>query len=162
MKSATLFFVLLIAGLSCCLAQSNSFQALSNKFSENEGVHTFKASGFLARSVLRLAGERDFARHIDQVRNIRLISIPKTAFEERAVSVPGFKKVVSKDNFEELARARDQKDQVNLYIQTNKKPALNRYLILIDNPDGLVAVEIKGYINPATLQERAEKLSYDN
>ena len=116
----------------------------------------------MARTVLWVAGERDFKRAIKDVKNIRLITIPKAAFEEQALSVAGFKKVLQKDSYEELALISDRSDAVGVYLQSTESSNVNRYFILIDNPREVVAVELKGYIDPEILQARAEKLTNTN
>ena len=162
MKRTIVLVAFLLAGISESGAQSESFQALQKKFSSNESVFTFSTSGVLARTVLWLAGEHEFKRAIKQVKSIRLITIPATAFEQNKVSVAGFKKVVAEDAYEQLALVRDRKDEVTLYVQALKNSSVNRYLILIDNPEEVVAVEIKGYIEPNLLNSPHGKVSYQD
>jgi hypothetical protein len=88
----------------------------------------------MARTVLWIAGERDFLRAIKKVKNIH----------------------------EELALISDRSDAVGVYLQSNESSDVNRYFILIDNPREVVAVELKGYIDPEILQARAEKLTNTN
>ncbi|MGC1241696.1 MAG: DUF4252 domain-containing protein [Chryseosolibacter sp.] len=160
----TLFLIITLAGsaLTQSIAQSKSFQALENKFSAAENVHSFTTSGFLARTMLWLAGEHEFKSAIKEVKHIRLITIPKSAFADRGVSLEGFKKVVRDDRYEELARARETREEVTVYLQPLKNSPLNRYLILIDNPDEVVAVEIKGYIDVNLLHRKyRQNLTYN-
>jgi hypothetical protein len=162
MKSICITIILSITALAFVGAQSHSFKTLKEKFSESEDVQTFKASGFLARTVLWIAGEKEFIRAIKKVKNIRLITIPKSAFEEQSVSVGGFKKVLTIDSYEELALISDRSDAVGVYLQSNENSNINRYFILIDNPQEVVAVELKGYIDPEILQANAGKFTYRN
>lgn len=160
MKRTVVFVAFLLAGISESGAQSESFQALEKKFSSEENVFTLSTSGVFARTVLWLAGEHEFKRAMKQVKNIRLITIPATAFEQNKVSVAGFKKIVAEDSYEELALVRDRVEEVTLYVQSLENSSLNRYLILIDNPEEVVAVEIKGYIDPGLLNNQHLKVSY--
>jgi hypothetical protein len=162
MKSISLAVLFFITTPVLVAAQSHSFNTLKKKFSANEDVHSFRTSGLMARTVLWIAGERDLKRAIKAIKNIRLITIPKSAFEEQALSVSGFKKVLRKDSYEELALISDRSDAVGVYLQTNESSNMNRYFILIDNPREVVAVELKGHINPEILQARAETLTNTN
>ena len=147
MKRIILLVVIVLGANSRTPAQSRSFQALENKFASAADVHTFNTSGLFARTLLWLAGEHEFRKAVKEVKAIRLMTIPVTAFEKHAVSLNGFKKVVKADVFEELVSMRYGRDEVTVYLQTGKHAATNRYLILIYNPEEVVAVEIKGYIN---------------
>ena len=160
MKRTVVFAVFLLAAISESGAQSESFRTLEKKFSSDENVFTFSTSGVFARAVLWLAGEHEFKSAIKQVKNIRLITIPATAFGQNKVSVTGFKKIVAEDAYEELALVRDRGEEVTLYVQSLKNSSFNRYLILIDNPEEVVAVEIKGYIDPSLLNNQHLKVSY--
>jgi len=160
MKRTAVIIALLAAGTIFAFGQSRSFQALEHKFSANEDVYSFSTSGFFARTVLWLAGEHEFKKSIKQIKKIHVITIPKSAFSGNDVSVRGFKKVVRGESFEELAVIRDQGDEVSIYFQRLKNSSINRYLILIDNPEELVAVEIKGYIDVNLLNNQDRNLSY--
>lgn len=162
MKFAAVYFILIIAGISAAKAQSHSFETLKKKFSGNENVHSFNAAGFLARSVLWLSGEKEFTRAIQEIKHIRLITIPISAFEEKGLSVRGFTKILRRDAFEELALFRNESDLLTVYLQTNQDHDENRYFLLIENPHEVVAVEIKGYIDPNLLHTKKENLTYTN
>lgn len=159
MKSLLFILVALsIGGLSESHGQSQSFQTLKNKFSSADDVYSFKIQGFLARTVLRLAGEHEFKKAVRSVRSIRIITIPKTAFMEKSVTVSGFKKVMASDSFQALMTVREGAEEMGIYVQSSNKRSLNRYLILIENLDEVVAVELKGYIDLNQLHKR-EQLS---
>jgi hypothetical protein len=147
MRSATLLSFFVLTGV-IAHAQSESFVTLKNKFSGVENVHSFSTSGFLARTALWLAGEHEFNDAVKEIRNVRFITIPKTAFAEQQVTLNGFKKIVRRDSYQELACVRDHGDEVTLYIQTATRSKTNRYLVLVDNDNDVVAIEIKGYIDP--------------
>ena len=155
MKTAPFTFILIIS-ICSAHAQSNSFQTLKNKFSESDNVNTFTASGFAARAVLWMGGENEFTRAIKQIKTIHIITIPQDAFEARGLSVRGFKKILHKDDYEELALFRDKNDQVSVYFQPDKKRPSNRYFVLIENLHEVVAFEIKGNMDPSLLQSKAE------
>ena len=137
--------VLLIASTSA-YAQSESFLTLKDKFRGEDEVHHFSVSGFLARSILWMADEHEFFSAIKDVKTIRLIVIPRDAFMEQEVTLNGFKKVLRGDGFEELARVKDHGDEVTMYLQSSGKKK-DRYMILVEEEDEIIAIEIKGYID---------------
>jgi hypothetical protein len=162
MKTTLLLIAFAITGVSHAIAQSKSFQALAHKFSSTDDVHTFTTSGFLARTVLWLAGENEFKKAIKEVRKIRVMSIPLSAFADHHVSVEGFKEVLLKDQYSQLAQIRENSEEVTVYIQSAKTSSLNRYLILIHNPEEVVAVELKGYIDADVLNRKYhQRLTYN-
>ncbi len=136
---------LLIASTST-FAQSESFNTLKDKFRGENEVHHFAVSGFFARSILWMADEHEFYSAIKDVKTIRLIVIPRDAFKAQAVTLNGFKKVLRGDGFEELARVKDHGDDVTMYLQSSGKKK-DRYMILVEEDDEIVAIEIKGYID---------------
>lgn len=152
MKTATILLAFLLAAPSLSRAQSRSFLTLKNKFASAEDVFSFRASGFLSRSLLRLAGEREFRKAIRKMRNISVLTIPTAAFAAERVSVNGFRNIVLNDGFEQLALVREAGNEVNVYLQPVKGPKINRYLILIQDEGQVTAVEIKGYIDPGRLK----------
>jgi ASC-1-like (ASCH) protein len=148
MKKICLFtlITLMIASVSL-FAQSKSYVTLKDKFVGEEDVHHFAVSGFFARSILWLADEHEFYSAIKDVKNVRLIVIPKEAFKAQDVTLNGFKKILKKDGFEELVPVKDSGDDVTLYHQVspNKK---DRYFVIIEENKEIVAMEIRGYIDP--------------
>ncbi len=133
-------------------AQSESFNTLKNKFSGEDDVHHFAVSGFFARSVLWMADEHEIFDAIKDVKVIRLIVIPRDAFKAQEVTLNGFKKVLKGDGFEELVRVKDSGDDVTLYLQSPDKKK-DRYMILVEDNNEIVAIEIKGSIDPKFLLE---------
>ena len=140
--------------------QSNSFQTLKNNFIDQPDVHSFNVNGFFCRMVLGMAGEWDFKEAINDVDQIRLITIPTEEFKALGLSVNGFKKLLKKDSFEELASIRDNGDDVNFYLQSTGKK--NKYMILIQEPDEVVVIEMKGDIDINLLMEKDKTLSFQN
>jgi hypothetical protein len=139
---------------SAVFAQSKSYSLLKEKFSGHENVVSFRTSGFLTRSVLLFAGEPEYNRAIKQVRKIRITVIPKAAFKAEKVTVKGFIKIAKKDSFEELFSAYDHGDEVTLLVQSEKDHPDNRYLLLVDGNDEVVALEITGYIDHKLLLKK--------
>lgn len=137
---------LLIASASA-FAQSESFVTLKDKFSGEDDVHHFAVSGFFARSILWMADEHEFHDAIEEVKTIRLIVIPREAFEAQDVTLNGFKKVLMKDGFEELVRVKDNGDDVTLYLQSSPKKK-DRYFVIVEESNEIVAIEIRGSIDP--------------
>lgn len=159
MKFLTTSVALLLAA-STAFAQSNSYQTLREKFRGERDVIALHASGSLARTILWIAGEKDFKDAIEHVKDIRFIVIPKNAFKANEVTLSGFKKIAQKDSFEELARVKDHGDVVTLMMQTSYKQKHNRYLLLVESNSEVVVMEIKGYIDP-TLAAYREKIAYN-
>jgi hypothetical protein len=140
-------------------AQSQSFQTLKGKFAGHDNVHAFSMSGFFARTVLWIAGEHDFNKGIKEIRSIHMVTIPKEAFDRENVSLNGFKKVVAKDSFQELMQIKDHGDDVTLLIQHATKSKNNRYLFLVEGASEVVAIEVKGHIEPELILKNSD-LSY--
>jgi hypothetical protein len=154
--TATLLLVLVVVAAS---AQSKSFITLREKFAGEKEVYAFRFSGGFARLALRIAGEHDFYDAIRDVKSVRFIVIPKNAFHEKRLSLSGFRKFAKEDGFEEVANIRDHGDNVDILVQPGKNDNNNRYLVLIDDGGEVVAVEMKGYINP---EEIRREIAYNN
>lgn len=163
MKSLTTSVLLIL--LTCTVfAQSHSYTALREKFRGDKDVIALHASGGFARTILWIAGEKDFKDAIEDVDDIRFIVIPKRAFRAHDVSLKGFKKFAGEESFEEIARVRDHGDDVTLMMQTSyskkRNTKDNRYLLLIESDDEVVVMEIKGYIDP-NLTIYKDKIAYN-
>jgi hypothetical protein len=140
-------------------AQSESFMMLRDKFRGSENVFSFGTSGFVVKTVLWAAGEREYKEVFRDVNNIRMIVIPRKAFHKKNVTVRGFKKAArNADQYEEVLSIRDGNDDVSVLVQEGKnKNKRNHYLMLVEDNDEVVAVEMSGYID---LQELRQ--SYEN
>ena len=164
MKSLTTSVLLLTLLCSAASAQSNSYTALREKFRGDKDVFALHASGGFARTILWIAGEKDFKDAIEDVDDIRFIVIPKRAFRAHDVSLKGFKKFAGEESFEEIARVKDHGDDVTLMMQTSysrkQRAKNNRYLVLVESDDEVVVMEIKGYIDP-NLTIYKEKIAYN-
>jgi hypothetical protein len=161
MKATLTLLVLLTASTVSVQAQSKSFRTLREKFSGTEKVFSIRTSGFMARTILWVAGEHAYNDAIREVKNVRLVVIPKSAFSENNVTLTGFRKLTREDGFEELTRVRDHGDDVTLLIQTPTRKKLdNRYLILVEEENEVVVVEVRGYIDPDLLLKNNNTLAY--
>ncbi|MEO7988124.1 MAG: DUF4252 domain-containing protein [Chryseolinea sp.] len=140
-------FIALLFVSASAFAQSESFVTLKDKFSGEDDVHHFAVSGFFARGILWMADEHEFYSAIKDVKNVRLIVIPREAFKAQDVTLNGFKKVLKNDGFEELVRVKDSGDDVTLYHQSSPKKN-DRYFVIVEDNDEIVGIEIKGYIDP--------------
>jgi hypothetical protein len=103
-----------------------------------------------------LGGEHEFKKTIVDIERVRLITIPKSAFRKKHVTVNGFRNILADDSFESLMRVRDHGDEISVYIQSGKRTDRNRYFILIENDHEVMAMEIKGYIDPARLMRHSQ------
>jgi len=159
MRTFAAFAILSVFITVSGLAQSKSFRSLQDKFSEDEDVYCFRTNGFLARTVLWMAGEHEFTKAIKDIENVSLITVPKSAFISRGVSVSGYKAILRKDLFEELARVDEQGDHVTLYMKSIEN-GNNRYMVLIEEPGTVVVIEFRGYVDPNLILKH-EKLSYN-
>jgi hypothetical protein len=162
MKKSILITALVAIAVTGSFAQSKTFQTIKHKFQDEADVHSFHASGFLARTILWMAGEHEFRDAITDVHNVRLITVPKTALEARKLSLKGLKKFIEKDSFEPMLLVKEHGDEVTLYLQEGGSPRLNRYLLLIDNSTEVVAIEIKGYIDMEKLSKHSQLSLHEN
>jgi hypothetical protein len=129
-------------------AQSESYQTIKDTFKGGEDVHAFSVSGFLCRTVLWMADEHEFAEAITDIKNIKLIVVPREEFSTRGLSVNGFKKVLKKDSFQELAHFRDHDDLATIFLQESPKSKMrDRYFILVEADEEVVAIEMKGTVD---------------
>jgi|GEM_PF-6469661 len=155
MKSFTLIFIFAVCA-GHVAAQSKTFSTLRNKFSGHENVFHFKVSGFFARTAMKIAGEHEFGKAIVEMRSARFISIPKEAFDKENVSVKGLKKLVLTDSFQQLASISGHGDEVTLYLREGRNKKHNQYLVLVNSIDHVLAVEIKGFIDPETMRANSD------
>ncbi len=159
MKTIAATTILFVSITVSGFAQSKSFRTLQDKFSDDEEVYCFHTSGFLARTVLWVAVEQEFTKAIKDIENMSLITVPKSAFASKGVSVSGYKAILRKNLFEELAHVDKHGDHVTLYMKSIKN-GNSRYMILIEEPGTVVVIEFEGYVDP-NLMLKHEKLSYN-
>jgi len=156
MKKIQLVLILwMVCGTGAAFAQSKSFDLLTNKFSGYNDVHIVNVNGFVARTVLWMAGESDINRAVRDLRDIRVITIPLKVFRTENVSVRGFKHVLKKKLFEELASKREHGEIITLY-QDSTHDDHQRYMLIVEGDDDVVVVEMIGSVDPATLMKSKE------
>ncbi len=153
MKSISLLAVVLLLATTSLVAQSNSYQTLKHKFKDQPDVHSFSVSGWVGRLRLNMVGEHEFKKAIKDLDHVRFMVIPMVEFSEQHVSVNGFKKILKKESYEELAVIRDQGGVVFIYLNegSNNK---NHYFALVEEENEVVAIEMKGYLDPNLLNSK--------
>ena len=150
MKTISAGVILSLLLITACYSQSDSFLTLKEKFAYDEDVFSFSTSTFLAGSLIKLAGEHEFYDAVKRVKRISVITIPRESFRREEVSVSGFKKIMRKDSFKELARMKEDGDIITFYMKSTESMN-NRYMILVEESDNVVAIELTGYIDPEFL-----------
>jgi hypothetical protein len=154
MRSAAFLIVLLFCA-TCSLAQSKTFKTLQSRFRDHEDVFHFSASGLFARTAMRFAGEHEFRKAIRDVRSVRFISVPAEAFVKENVTVKGLKKLAVTDSFEELVSVTDHGDEVTVFLKEGKKKKYNRYFVVVDNMEEVLAIELKGFIDADMMRKNS-------
>ncbi|MBX2914795.1 MAG: DUF4252 domain-containing protein [Cyclobacteriaceae bacterium] len=151
MKIKILLSLVVVAVSMSSMAQSRSYNALKDNFKGQPDVHSFSVNGWFGRMILNMAGESEVRQAIQDLKHVRLITIPRHEFNNRNLSVNGFKSLMRQDGFEDLAQIKDNGEVVSIYIQEGKSKTNNRYLMLIEEPSEIVAIELTGYIDPSKL-----------
>ncbi|HRG08438.1 MAG TPA: DUF4252 domain-containing protein, partial [Cyclobacteriaceae bacterium] len=106
---------------------------------------------WFGRMILNMARESEVRNAIQDLKHVRLITIPRHEFNNRNLTVNGFKSLMKQDGFEDLAQIKDQGDVVSIFVQEGKTKTNNRYLMLIEESSEIVAIELTGYIDPSKL-----------
>lgn len=158
MKSVSLFIAALVITTASTFAQSNSYETLKDKFKNQPEVHSFSLSGWMGRMVLNMAGEHEFRSAIKDLQHMRIITIPRSAFLNEQVTVRGFKKVLKQDSFEELAFVREEGEEVSIYLREGNNNK-NHYFVLVEEEQEVVALELKGYLDPKLLNPKTTTLA---
>lgn len=150
------FFVIavVVSAAAPSFSQSMSFEKLYDRFNGTEDVNCFSINGFLCRAGLWVAGEHEFKEAIEKVKSLRLITIPNANFAAQELSVRGFKKVLSDDDFESLVTLREGTNRIEVYLQKNSN-LKNLYFFLVEDANTLTAIEIKGDIDINKLRKIA-------
>lgn len=152
MKKITFLFVFLS---TLGWAQSKSYQTLKDRFKDQPDVHSFSFGGWLCRAALSIAVNDDeddvevrlLHKAMADINHVRFITIPKGEFKAQGLSVNGFRAYLKKDAFEELASVRDNGEVVTFYHKGDDARR-NQYFVLIEDHHEVVAIEMKGYIDP--------------
>lgn len=144
--------VLFLSTLSFMVsAQSKSYSILKHKFSNSSDVHSFSLAGWVCRLAFNFTGDYEFKKAVEDVQQVRFITIPRKEFEAKDVTVKGFKRLLLQDSYQQLAHIRENGEDVSIYLKEsgNKR---NYYFVLIEGDNEVVAIELKGYINPEVLK----------
>jgi hypothetical protein len=157
MKTSKILFVLLLTAATAH-AQSNSYNILKHTFSDQPDVHSFSFSGWVGRLILRVADEHEFRNAIKDLQHVRFIEIPKAEFAAQNLSVKGFKNVLIKDSFQELAFIRDKGEEITIYLREGNNHK-NQYFVLVEEEHQVVAIELKGYLDPQLLNPKNTTLA---
>ncbi|MFN7749243.1 MAG: DUF4252 domain-containing protein [Cyclobacteriaceae bacterium] len=157
-----LIFLLIAVSFSVASqAQSDSYQALRNHFFYKPDVHAFSMSGLLCRMAVgfMVPEESVLRQAMRDIKHIRFMVIPKEEFTRQQLSVKGFRQVLQKDGFEMLAHVRDNGDDVSFLLREEGKDKKKRYFVLIEESDEVVAIEMKGFIDPEIFKDEKNKIA---
>jgi len=156
MKKYKILIVLVLL-TSAAIAQSKSYSTLKERFIDRPDVHSFSISGWVGRLVLRMTDEHEFRNAIKELDHVRILIIPRVEFAAQNLSVKGFKNLLIKDSFEQLAFIRENGEDVTVYLREEKNKR-NHYFVLVEEEQEIVAIELKGYLDPELLN-RDSKLA---
>lgn len=157
-KLITLFFMVL-AGTS--YSQSSSFDVLREKFIDTNNVHAISVGGFFCRTVMWMAGENDLREAVQDLKHVRMITIPQQNFSQQKVSLAGFKKVLKSDRFESVAAVSEPHERVEIFLQQRSLHD-DRYFVLVENSNEVVAIELMGKIDIAKFKSMQDGGSFRN
>ena len=154
------FTILFVGVASLAFCQSKSYQALQDHFADKEDVHTFSLSGFFCRAALSIAlpEEKMLRAMAKDIRHIRLMVIPKEAFRKQDLTVNGFKNLLTRDSFESVASIRDHGDHVTIFHRPDGNQK-DRYFVLVEEPNEVVAIEMKGTIDPSLFKNEDNRIT---
>ena len=154
MKKLFLALVMICAAGSLN-AQSNSYRMIRSQFNDNPDVKSYHLRGWMIRLVAEIVEDEDerLSASLREVKRVRLITIPKEEFAREGVTVSGFKSRLPNDKFELMGDFRDEGGSVAFYHRTEKR-GKNCYFVIIDQDDEVIAIEMKGYIDPAIMIDR--------
>jgi hypothetical protein len=152
-----IFLVLaMVCATSLSFGQSDSYRMLRAQFEDSDEVKSYRLSGFMCKIIVNIIEDDDdnVVEALKQVKKVRVMTIPKSEFELRNVTVKGFKSRLPKDNFELMADFDHGDESVAFYHRAEKKNK-NRYFVVIDDHNQVIAIEMKGYIDPAVLNDKS-------
>jgi hypothetical protein len=158
MKKSALF-ILLVISVQFASAQSRSYQDLQRNFEGQGDVRSFGLGSGMCRLIVSIIGneEEEVAEALKGVKHVRFMTIPKEEFDNRGLSVRGFRSRLAKDRFELMANFKNSDDNVTVYHRSEEKS--DRYFVLIDEHDNLIAIEMKGYIDPSAFKDELRDIS---
>jgi hypothetical protein len=149
--------LMLVFSVASAFSQSKSFEILCEKFKGENDVTSVSVGGFLLKTAIWLSGEKELRNEVGDIKSVRLINIPQREITRQNLHLSGFKKVLAKDNFEEVLLNKDKGELITVYICENQK-ASNLYFFLIEEADEVTAIEIKGHLDPRKIiEERHHK-----
>jgi hypothetical protein len=148
--------ILFITISSLAVAQSKSFSTLREKFVEADDVSSVRVSGFVLKTILWMAGETEWSDDFGKVKSVRVINIPQREFKERNLTPGGFKKVLAKDSFEEMASTLDNGERLTIYLKDRDQRS-DLYFLLVENNSEVTAIEIRGELDPKKIIEDHQK-----
>lgn len=151
--------ILFITAALAVQAQSKSYQELRDHFAGQPDVKSFGFSGPICKMIVNIIGweDQELSNALRGVKQVRFMTIPKEEFDNQGLSVRGFRSRLVKDNFEVMAAFRDDGSDMTLYQRPEKNT--DRYFMLVDDGDELLAIEMKGYIDPAAFREKYSQAS---
>jgi hypothetical protein len=134
-------------------AQSESYEQLREQFIDRENVHSFSVSGFWCRMLMGWVIEEDelFRQALQEVKHVRALIVPQQEWRQDFQSSAEFLRTLKGDGFEELATIRDRGEKLSFYIRPDGKRR-NQYFILIEEANEVVAIELRGYLDPELLK----------
>jgi hypothetical protein len=156
MKKLALTFVF-ACSVILLQAQSDSYKMLRSHFADQPEVRSFKLSGMMCRIIVEIIEHDDdrLAAALEEVRHVRVMTIPKKEFAAQGLTVGGFKSRLPKDDFEIVGDFKDQGGSVAFFHRQEKK-SKDRYFVIIEEEDEVIAIEMKGSIDPAILASDSE------
>jgi hypothetical protein len=89
---------------------------------------------------------------------VKFITIPRSEFAAHHVSIQGFKKVLKQDAYQELAFIRDEGEEVSIYLREGNNNK-NTYFVLVEEEQEVIAMELKGYLDPQLLNPKNTTLA---
>ena len=160
MKTIAAGFIFVFLFSTASFSQSDSFIALREKFAYHKDVYSFSSSAFLGGALFWMAGEHEFYDAIKNIKRVGFVIVPKEAFSRENVSIAGFKNVIRQDSFYELARMKEHGDLITFYMKSTASKN-NRYMILVEDHENVIAIELTGYIDPEFLLKCESRSNFD-
>src|SRR6185436_4786553 len=90
-------FALIVAQAA---GQSDSYLTIKDTFKGGREVFSFSVSGFLCRTILAWSEGSEWRDAITDIKNVRVVIIPKLEFKRRDLTLAGFQKILAKDSFQ--------------------------------------------------------------
>ena len=145
------FLALLIACSAASVhAQSDSYKMLRRHFADSPEVRSYRLNGLMCRVIVKILENDDetLAAALDDVRHVRFMTIPREAFTAQGLTVGGFKSRLPKDGFEVIADITNDGSTLAFFHRQEERHK-NCYFVIIEDEGEVVAIEMKGNIDPA-------------